>query len=152
MKQHYTPEAQQELAVLCNAVRKLVEQNEYQQAELLIKKAVGKYPGAPHPHNLLGLLLEARNDHLTAMKHFRAAWALDPTYLPARQNLNTFGSFYPSGKWAYDEADCSQEKKGDSCKIEYDANGVGHVVNTYKVENNMKGIGHVSRRTNHETI
>lgn len=83
MKQHYTPEAQQELAVLCNAVRKLVEQNEYQQAELLIKKAVGKYPGAPHPHNLLGLLLEARKDHLTAMKHFRAGMGIGP-YLSSR--------------------------------------------------------------------
>lgn len=27
------------------------------------------------------------------MKHFRAAWCLDPTYLPARENMSNFSSF-----------------------------------------------------------
>lgn len=62
---------------------------------------------------------------MTAMKHFRAAWALDPTYLPARQNMD---SFYPSDKWAYNESDCPQEKKNDKYKVEYDTHGIGHVV------------------------
>jgi len=129
VEQMNTTEGQQELTVLCGTMRKLVEQNDYHQGELLIKEAIGRYPHAPEPHNLLGLLLEAQNDHLTAMKHFRAAWALDPTYLPARENLDTFGSFYPSGKWAYDDSDCPQEQRGDDkYKIEYNTHGIGHVV------------------------
>ena len=120
--------AHQELVVLCDTIRKLVVQNKFQMGESLIKEVIGKYPHAPEPHNLLGLLYEAKNDHVTAMKHFRAAWALDPTYFPARQNMNHFASFYPVGKWAYDESDCPQENEKDKYKIEYDAHGIGHVV------------------------
>jgi len=94
---------------------------------LLIEEAIGKYPHAPEPHNLLGLLLEAQGEHIAAMKHFRAAWALDPTYLPTRQNLDYFGSCYPSGKWAYDESDCPQEYDESNYRIDYDERGIGHV-------------------------
>lgn len=127
MKQSNPAEVQQELTALRGTIKKLVEQNDYQQGELLIKKAIGKYLNAPEPHNLLGLPLEAQDDHLAAMKHFRAAYALDPAYLPARHNLEHSGSFYPKGKWAYAEPDCPQEKTSDKYKIEYDASGVGHV-------------------------
>ena len=44
----------------------------------------------PHcaiPHNLMGILLEKEANHVLAMKHFRAAYALDPTYIPARYNM-----------------------------------------------------------------
>ncbi|MEL7565890.1 MAG: hypothetical protein AAGU27_13505 [Dehalobacterium sp.] len=128
MKQMNMLEVSQELTALCGTIRKLVEQNEYLRGELLIKEAIGKYPDAPEPHNLLGLLLESQDDHLTAIKHFRAAWALDPTYLPAQQNMDLFGNFYSSGKWAYDESDCPREKKDDKYKVEYDAHGIGHIV------------------------
>lgn len=128
MKQMTESEIQQELAVLCGTIRKLVKLSDYQQSELYIKEAISKYPHAPEPHNLLGLLLEAQNDHVAAMKHFRAAYALDPTYLPSRHNLEHFGTFESKRKWAYDESDCPQEKKGDSYKIEYDTNGISHVI------------------------
>lgn len=128
MKQTNTPENRKEMTSLCWKVKEFVEQNEYQACEDLIKGAMAEHPHAPEPHNLLGLLLEAQDDHLTAMKHFRAAYALDPTYLPSRYNLERFGSFHPKGKWAYDESGCPQEKKDDQYKIEYDAHGVGHVV------------------------
>ena len=116
-----------ELTALCWKIRELMEQSEYQTCEELIEDAMAKHPHAPEPHNLLGLLLEKQEDHLTAMKHFRAAYALDPAYVPARHNLDRFGSFYPKGKWAYDESDCPQEKR-DAYKIEYDARGIGHVI------------------------
>ncbi len=128
MKQANRPENQQELAKLCNTVRALVAQREYQKCELIIKEAMGKYPHAPQPHNLIGILLEKEGDHLTAMKHFRAAWALDPTYIPARCNLDRFGSFYPKGQCAFDEADCPPEQAKDLYKTEYDTEGIGHIV------------------------
>lgn len=118
MEQINKPEVQQELNALCVNIRQLVEHNEYEKSEALIREVIGKYPHAPEPHNLIGLVFEAQGNHLVAMKHFRAAYALDPTYLPARHNLDNFGTFFPSGKWAYDESDCPQEKKVDQYKIE----------------------------------
>ncbi|MPN31218.1 hypothetical protein SDC9_178692 [bioreactor metagenome] len=64
------------------------------------------------------------------MKHFRAAWALDPTYIPARQNLDCYGTFFSNGKCAYDESDYSVEEDEERKKyeIEYDKHGIGHIV------------------------
>lgn len=120
-----------ELTVLCNTVRAFAGKGEYQKCESLIFGAMRKYPHAPEPHNLIGILLEKQGDHLTAMKHFRAAWVLDPTYLPARQNLDCYGTFFSSGKSTYDESDCPAEDKNsnkNNYKIEYDAHGIGRVV------------------------
>ncbi len=128
MKQANTSENKQELAALCSTVRKLVDQSEYRQCESLIINAMCKYPHAPEPHNLIGVLLEKEGDHITAMKHFRAAWALDPTYIPARYNLEHFGTFFSKGKCAFDEMDCSEDEKQDLFKVEYDTHGVGRVV------------------------
>lgn len=67
-------------------------------------------PHAPEPHNLMGIILENENDHIGAMKHFRAAWALDPTYLPARFNMEQYGRFSAVERVdAYDESDCTVE-------------------------------------------
>ncbi len=128
MKQMNIIKNPQDMHELSNAVRQFVEQSRYQEAELLVKEAMGKFPHAAEPHNLIGLLLELQGDHLTALKHFRAAWALNPAYIPARYNLEHFSSFYPKGKWAFDELDCPQEKKQDLYKIEYDKHGIGHIV------------------------
>ncbi|MDF2520376.1 MAG: hypothetical protein K0R84_1004 [Clostridia bacterium] len=128
MEQINIPESEQELTSLCSTVRKLLEQNKYQECKLIIQNAMGRYPHAPEPHNLMGVLLEMEGDHLTAMKHFRAAWALDPSYIPARYNLNRFGTFFSKGKCAFDETDCLQGKKGDLYKVKHDAAGIGHVV------------------------
>jgi hypothetical protein len=63
------------------------------------------------------LVLEKESDHLLAMKHFRAAWALDPTYLPARYNLENFGTFVPKGRGAFDESDCPPLKEKAEYKV-----------------------------------
>ncbi|MDR3263964.1 MAG: hypothetical protein LBT30_06620 [Clostridiales bacterium] len=126
MKQDST-DSRKELALLCCKVRTLMENNESGECEALIKDAMSKYPHAPEPHNLFGLLLEVQGDHLTAMKHFRAAWALDPTYIPARKNLEHFGNFCPSGSRSYGETKAVGEVKDGTRKIEYDKNGIGRV-------------------------
>lgn len=81
------------------------------------------YPHAPHPHNLMGILLEKQGNHLSAMKHFRAAWALDPTYLPCRINLDRYGSFFNQGNCAFDEQDCPPEDKRFHYTIQNDYEG-----------------------------
>ncbi|MDF2537271.1 MAG: two component, sigma-54 specific, transcriptional regulator, Fis family [Herbinix sp.] len=120
--------SENEFVVLCRTVREFMEQRKYRECRQLITNAMGNYPHAPHPHNLLGILLENEGDHLLAMKHFRAAWALDPTYIPARYNLNRYGSLFATGNSAYDETDCSSKQEKELYKIEYDEHGVGHVV------------------------
>jgi Flp pilus assembly protein TadD len=42
---------------------------------------------SPQPHNLLGILYEIAGNDDKARKHYRAAYALDPTYKPACRNL-----------------------------------------------------------------
>ena len=101
-----------ELTELCSSVRALAKKNEFEQAGALICQAMQCFPCAPQHHNLLGILLEKTGEHVAAMKHFRAAIALDPTYGPARQNLETYGTFYSAGTIAYDENDCFGERKG----------------------------------------
>lgn len=105
MAQHLSEESKAMIA-LCDSVKQLTRDCEFTESEKLIADAMRLYPHAPQPHNLMGVLLETMHDHIAAVKHFRAAWSLDPTYLPARHNLNNFASFYPRGKLAYDEHDC----------------------------------------------
>lgn len=91
---------------ICMRVRTLIDAHAYEQCYEIITEAMKKYPSAPQPHNLLGILLENQGNHLLAMKHFRAAWALDPTYLPARYNLEVYGTFFTTKQGAYDETEC----------------------------------------------
>ncbi len=97
---------EQALDELCTNVKELSQCGEYQKCTEMICQAMGNYPDAPHPHNLMGVVLEKTGKHALAMRHFRAAWALDPAYRPANQNLATYGTFYSHGKAVYDESDC----------------------------------------------
>lgn len=112
---------QKQMHALTARVRALVQENHMCEAE-----------AAPHeaqPHNLMGIIMERENDHVQAMKHFRAAWALDPTFVPARINMERYGSFsFTMPSPAYDEADCPQETDAQKCRIETDERGIGHVV------------------------
>lgn len=127
MKAQEFLQSKKELNALCAAVRACTLKGDDQACEALIFDAMAKYPHAPEPHNLIGIVLEKQGDHPMAMKHFRAAWALDPHYLPARQNLENFGTFFSSGTYAFDESDCP-EKTYDDYTIERDARGIGHVI------------------------
>lgn len=114
------------LSELCDSIRKLSAKGDYKTCEDMIFQAMKEYPHAPHPHNLLGIVLEKMGEHALAMKHFRAAWSLDPTYMPANQNLETYGTFFAHGTCAFDESDTVIEQ-GKKYTIAYDDNGVGYV-------------------------
>ncbi|WP_312503827.1 hypothetical protein [Lacrimispora sp.] len=129
MKELAISESKKELNALCTSVRSLALAGEYRECERLISDAIGKYPHAAEPHNLFGVILEKEGDHIAAMKHFRAAWALDPSYLPARQNLDSFGTFFSRGRTAYDESDCPEEYPVD-----------------YTKESGVQSIGYADRR------
>lgn len=82
-----------DMSVFCKEGQKLIDKNRYDKCRDLITETMKEYPDAPEPHNMMGILLEKEGNHLMAMRHFRAAWALDPGYAPARKNLENFGTF-----------------------------------------------------------
>lgn len=113
------------LKALCTNAKNLILSGDYTACEQLLCTAMGQYPHSAQPHNLIGILLEKEGEHSAAMKHFRAAWALDPTYLPARKNLEKFGTFFSRGECAYDESDIKEEES--AYVMEYDSCGIGHM-------------------------
>ena len=128
-----------ELSELADTVRTYISQGELEKCIPLICRAMESYPHAPHPHNLLGIVLEKKGDHCGAMKHFRAAWALDPTYRPASHNLSTYGTFFSKGRCAYDEKDLPPPARSN-LQIVYDSYGIGRIVSKNEVYCDEKGI------------
>lgn len=100
---------QEEMLHLCARAKQMILSSKYDVCYQLICLAMQNYPDAPQLHNLLGILWEKRGQHTTAMRHFRAAYALDPAYLPARQNMENFGTTYFVRKCAFDETDCQKK-------------------------------------------
>lgn len=52
------------------------------------RRAAGLDPARPEAFNLLGVYAEVHGERLEAQKHYRAALELDPSFGPARHNLN----------------------------------------------------------------
>lgn len=105
MKKINFNEYEVELELLCETIRSLVFEGSLDECERLLCDAMCKYPHAPHPHNLYGIVLERKGKHPLAMSHFRAAWSLDASYAPANHNLRKFSSFFSEEKCAFNECD-----------------------------------------------
>lgn len=71
---------------LLEAIRSL-KGMDLEAAKKRISDAAVMNMDAPEPHNLRGILCEISGDDQAARKHYRAAYALDPTYKPACRNL-----------------------------------------------------------------
>ncbi|MGI6161510.1 MAG: hypothetical protein ACOYJD_05700 [Christensenellales bacterium] len=116
-----------DLSQLCTRVRSLIKDRNYSECTRSISDAMRDYPHAPHPHNLMGILMEEQGNHVAAMKHFRAAWALDPSYLPCRINLERYGSLFNHGTRAFDENDCMPQDNRFRYRLCYNDTGIGYV-------------------------
>ncbi|MEG0797719.1 MAG: hypothetical protein RSE47_00235 [Acidaminococcaceae bacterium] len=90
---------------LCLKVKKEIHTANKKELRQKVAEFLGKYPESPVPHNLLGIILEMENKHLTAMKHFRAAYALDPTYKPVLHNLDMAAELPTKRDADYGESD-----------------------------------------------
>ena len=71
---------------IMDAANKL-QNNEFEEAFKILLESLKENPNAPEPHNLLGIWYELSGDEELARKHYRAAYALDPAYKPASENL-----------------------------------------------------------------
>ena len=113
-------------------VKILIGQRQYEEGEREIIDIMTNHPHSAVPHNLYGILLEKKQNHVEAMKHFRAAYALDPTYIPSRYNLEQYGSLEITGFLpAYSEEDCIQylnRNKDTQFGVEYDERHIGNIV------------------------
>ena len=118
----------QELKELSLQVKKNIENGDYETAYRTITDAMKNYPDSGIPHNLLGILEEYRRNHVGAMKHLRAAWALEPTLLCARWNLEFYGEQRRTGRCAYVDEDVPKNEKKPRYKCVYDERGIGHMV------------------------
>ena len=114
----------------CLEMKKLICSGKSQEAIQIICDFMSKHPNSAIPHNLLGIIYEKKCNHILAMKHFRAAWCLDPTYLPARENMSNFSGFERIHRFFYEELDCSKSKQ--KYEIKYDSRHIGHVVEKSK--------------------
>jgi DNA-binding response OmpR family regulator len=62
-----------------------------------VRSAIAADPGHPEAYNLLGALFEIKGDAVDAQKFYRAALDIDPTYKPARANLERTTSWHKLG-------------------------------------------------------
>lgn len=100
---------EEELSALIAQAKAMLERRAFEECEALLSAAMFQNPHSAVPHNLMGLLLEKKRRHEDAMKHFRAACALDPAYPPSRWNLEGFAEFYKTRRDAYFASDCDFE-------------------------------------------
>ncbi|MGN0312979.1 MAG: hypothetical protein ACI4CC_09395 [Lachnospiraceae bacterium] len=107
--------------------KNLIEQHQYETCQRKICRAMMEEPHSAIPQNLMGILMEKEGKRVLAMKHFRAAYALDPTYVPARYNMEQYAEPFSQGKLAYTQEDCPLQHD-PQFEVRYDDRHVGHLV------------------------
>lgn len=71
-------------------VKRCMSERYFEAAVEHARQAIGADPMRPEAFNLLGVLQEMAGHHQEAMKNYRVALDLDPTYQPAWQNMSRF--------------------------------------------------------------
>jgi DNA-binding response OmpR family regulator len=79
------------------AKRHIADRN-FEAAREVTRRAIALKPEQPEAYNLLGALLEVGGDRLEAQKFYRAALDIDPTYKPARTNLDRLVTWRQPGR------------------------------------------------------
>ena len=70
-----------------------------------VRKAISLDPARPEGFNLLGALMEIQRNVLEAQKYYRAALDLDPTYKPAKDNLERSTKWQSGGSIVLERVD-----------------------------------------------
>ena len=106
-----------------------IKAGDFPLAEANIKQAMAENPHSPVVHNLYGILEELLKEDNLAHRHYRAAYALDPTYQPAIKNLERIStSEERARKQPIDFGDETADDDEESLYVvEYDSHHVGHL-------------------------
>ena len=78
--------------------KKCIGEREFDAAQEHVRQAIAADSAKPESLNILGALLELRGDWLGALKQYRAALSLDPTYKPAAANLDRAATRHERGR------------------------------------------------------
>lgn len=110
------------------AINEITNKN-YLDAKEYIHLAMLEDDSSPKTHNLLGIIAELTGNSSLAGKQYRAAYALDPTFKPACNNLERITKFYYRlNIKTIDFGDKPEHKEENPYIIQYDCNNVGHVI------------------------
>jgi Flp pilus assembly protein TadD len=82
---------------LIELCKRHVTDRDLERAKAVAQRALGVDPGKPDAYNLLGAFLECRGEWVEAQKYYRAALEIDPSYRPAKANLNRTASLHRTG-------------------------------------------------------
>jgi DNA-binding response OmpR family regulator len=83
---------------LIQLAKRHITDRSFANARETVRKAISTDPAHPEAYNLLGALLEIKGDWLDAQKFYRAALDIDPSFKPARMNLDRTTSWNKFGK------------------------------------------------------
>jgi DNA-binding NtrC family response regulator len=90
--------AADDFRALIELTKRHITDRDFDSATQTARRAIAADPGQPEAYNLLGVLLEIKGDGLEAQKFYRAAVDIDPTFKPARANLERITSWYKLGR------------------------------------------------------
>lgn len=104
------PQAADSYEEYIELAKKAINKQQFEKAQEQVKEASRKDPSKPEAQNLLGAIVELQGDWLTALKHYRAAASLDPSFEPAEKNIERIVNQHEKGlNVSLDEGD---ESKG----------------------------------------
>ncbi len=83
---------------LMELAKRHITDRSFDAAREVTRRAIANDPAQPGAYNLYGALLEIKGDRLEAQKFYRAALDIDPTYKPARANLDRASSWQKFGQ------------------------------------------------------
>lgn len=84
-------------ASLVQLGKRLITDRDFGTASEMIRKAIAEAPDQPEAYNLLGALLEIRGEKNEALKFYRAALDVEPSFKPAWANLDRATSWPSQG-------------------------------------------------------
>ncbi|MCM2287074.1 MAG: response regulator [Desulfobacula sp.] len=83
---------------LIELAKRYISDQNFATARETARRAIAADPAQPEAYNLLGALLEMDHHRLEALKFYRAALDIDPTFKPAGANLDRATSWNKFGK------------------------------------------------------
>ena len=101
---------------LIELAKRQISDRNFRIARQTVRKAISNDPSQPEAYNLLGALLEIKGDCLGAQKFYRAAIDIDPTFRPARENLNRTTTWHKFGKVDLESEERKKSAEGDDGK------------------------------------
>ena len=99
---------------LIELTKRHITDRAFPSARETVQKAIAADPAHPEAYNLFGTLLEINGDWLEAQKFYRAALDIDPTFKPARANLDRTASFDKLGHIDFGQDRAAETPEGEA--------------------------------------